>query len=326
MSVNNRLQFAVVREDPRAEIEIIKRHGSQRLLLTLGGGCTALALRGAFAQTEITLVDPNPAQFAHFEQKLLALSTLHGEQRAAAFNIGPAAAAQGLSECGNFESLFRGLRGFIHDFVMPYSAWVDVFERRDAHAALLDQAFCNPYWPVAFELFLADSLLNTMFGPDATQHAVKGSYPRYFQSLFESGLRRADANCNPFLHHVFLGHYREQTESWPQFLQYPDSTIDAASFIRFHGVFQDIGNLAQYDFVNFSNVLDWSAAPQVAALCDKLSTLRTGAVVMWRQLNNPSDIGSMLAGAFQFDRQFERELQKRERSLFYSSVHIGVRL
>ena len=38
---DNPVQFAVVREDPLIEIEILERHHCQQLLLSASGGCTA---------------------------------------------------------------------------------------------------------------------------------------------------------------------------------------------------------------------------------------------------------------------------------------------
>ena len=56
-----------------------------------------------------------------------------------------------------------------------------------------------------------------------------------------------------------------------------------------------------------------------------LSETSPGAVVMWRQLNNRRDLAAHLRPTFRFDATWERSLWEADRSLFYSSVHVGVR-
>ena len=72
------------------------------------------------------------------------------------------------------------------------------------------QWFASPYWPVAFELAFHHPLLDVMFTEAATQNAAPGSYPRYFQAIFEDGLTRPGAARNPFLQHILLGRYLSQ--------------------------------------------------------------------------------------------------------------------
>ncbi len=319
------LKFAVVREDPLVELAVLDRHRCRRLLLVASGGCTALLLRLAQPASAITLVDPNPAQFQHLDRKLEALHTLDGDARKRAFNIGTAD-PDGLSECGNFEALFRGLRGFIHDFVWPHDAWMDIFEGGRTVDGTIDQAFENPYWPVAFQLFFADALLNTMFGTDATQHAEPGSYPGYFLSLIERGLRCADAGDNPFLQHILLGQYLDRRACRPHFLRDPSVAVDGANFDRVAGRIDAVADIGEHDFVDLSNIFDWSAPDQVAQTCRWLaSALRPGAIILWRQLNNTRDVEASFGSSFAFDREFGRRLQADDRSLFYSSIHVGVR-
>ncbi len=325
ISARRALQFAVVREDPRVELEVLARFPCQQLLLVTSGGCTALALRAVYPQVGITLVDPNAEQFLHLDRKRRALSELSGDALKQAFNIGYSDST-GLSECGNFEALFRGLRRFLHDFVMPYEAWSRMFSDQDQASQILSKAFANPYWPVAFQLYFSDALLNTMFGVDATQHAAAGSYPGYFQALIEDGLRRDDAHRNPFLHHILLGHYRDHSECLPVFLQTATPSRGKGEFARVHGLLEDVANLGEHDFVDLSNILDWSSPATVARLCAQLAhALRPGAVLMWRQLNNCQDIEACFNGQFSFDAAFGRALQAKDQSLFYSSIHVGVR-
>jgi S-adenosylmethionine-diacylglycerol 3-amino-3-carboxypropyl transferase len=183
--------------------------------------------------------------------------------------------------------------------------------------------FDHPYWPVVFEMYLGDPLLEAMFGPDATQHAEPRSYPGYFRNVFECGLERDTAFDNPFLHHVFLGHYLDRPACLPGYLSMP-----AADYrFRFvEGYVDDEVDLGEYDFIGLSNILDWMVPTAVDTLLDKVAReLQPGSVIMWRQLNNKRDLAARLRQTLDFDDSWCRSLQERDRSLFYSSIHVGVR-
>ena len=331
------LKFAVVREDPRVEIGAFEALGVEptKLLLIASGGCTAFALQTALPRAEMTLVDPNPAQIEHVRRKR---ARLESGALLSDFNVGTDD-PDGLSECGEFEALFRTLRCFIHEFVAPYEDWRAFFDGGE----LPDLA--QKYWPVAFHLAFSDPFLNAMFGPDATQHAEPGSYPDYFRSVFESGLRRDVARDNPFLHHVLLGHYLERPAALPEFLveapQPPKggalrgrasraarAPVSESADDRFTYVQATIDqvDLGGYDFIGLSNVFDWMEADRVAEVMEKLRTeTRPGTVVLWRQLNNDRNLPAQLRGTFTFDDALGQRLQARDRSLFYSRIHVGLR-
>jgi len=330
---DNPVQFAVVREDPALEIEVLKSHSPQRILTIGSGGCTAFELQRAFPETDLTLVEPNPAQIELIQRKMKALHELAPGERHAAFNIAsgpwtPEGFASpdervGFSNSGNFESLFRGLRHFINDYILPHDTMRGLFEPdhgpslADAQTLLFD----HPYWPVGFQLFFSDPLLNTMFGPDATQHATPGSYPGYFQAIFERGLRAPLAVDNWFLHHVLLGYYLDRPGALPPFLAQP------APRYRFSFdpvLINDVKDLGSYDMVGLSNICDWMSSADVAALMETLAgSMKPGSLLIYRQLNNERDIEGLLGSSFEFDAAQNQRLFQQDRSLFYSSVHIG---
>ena len=196
---NNDVQFAVVREDPMVEAELVRLTKARNVLLIASGGCTALTLQALFPDLHITLVDFNPAQLERVRQKMRALRDIDVATRHRKFNIGTSDPS-GLNQNGNFESLFRGLREFIFSLVADAAEIRALFEEKDRLAEVSEILFSNKYWSVAFDLYFSDTLLHTMFGPDATQHAETGSYPRYFQTLFEKGLTSLNAFDNYFLH------------------------------------------------------------------------------------------------------------------------------
>ena len=94
---------------------------------------------------------------------------------------------QALSQGGNFEALFRGLRRILEEMVAAPPEWEAVLT--DASLSV-EPLIGHKYWAVAFDLFFHDAMLLAMFGPHAVQHAEPGSYPRYFQRVFEAGLQR----------------------------------------------------------------------------------------------------------------------------------------
>ena len=311
---NNALQFAVVREDPTIDLSIVSKCGAKQLLLIASGGCTALHLASCDSSLAITVLDPNPAQLAHVRRKVSALKQPLSE-RLRLFNINHDN-PDGLSECGNFESLFRGLRSFIYDFILGKEQ-VEQVLRGQAPVDLLTE---HTYWPVGFELFFAQKLLNTMFGPAATQYAPPGSYPAYFQAAFERGLQRDDRIQNGFLHHLLLGHYLKGSGSVPVFVQSPPLST---AFQYIEGQIDDAVDLSVYDFIGLSNICDWMSPDAVERLFQQINRQVTrGAVVVWRQLNNDRDLENLLDSRFHKLSALEKECLKKDRSLFYN--HIGV--
>jgi S-adenosylmethionine-diacylglycerol 3-amino-3-carboxypropyl transferase len=310
------LQFAAVREDPCIEERVLREGAHRRVLLVGSAGCTALYLHAVMPELEIELVDPNPAQLAHVALKQRAL----GSFAPARFNVGTAD-PQGLHECGNFERLFRLFRDALDRFVISAderrrrfedegSDWQDVVEHR--------------YWSAAFSTVFSDELLVAMFGPDAVQHARPHSYPSYFRQRIELGLRDPERNRNPWLHHVLLGHYREADGAWPPYLQKRVAILQP--FVTHGCALLEVDSFAPYDFVQLSNVMDWMAPDDCAALATRLSAeLAPGARILWRQLNNNRDLTGHFAPAFAFDTERDASLTADERSLFYNRVHCGVR-
>jgi S-adenosylmethionine-diacylglycerol 3-amino-3-carboxypropyl transferase len=257
------------------------------------GGCSALALAKAFPAVPITAFDMSPVQIAHAQAKL-ALALAGNEHALGVANDD----AAGHSQCGEFEGLFRVLRLFLQEFVAPAASFQTFFAASttpEARALLLSQWQGSPYFNAAFELAFADSLLLAMFGPAATQHAVKGSYPGYFRRAFVRGLGQRDAAENPFLTHVFLGRYTETAK--PDYL----------------------------GLASLSNIFDWSDDALVSHWAARLAALPSGATVLIRVLNNARDIRPMFAQHFAFDDARARELLAMDRSLFYERVLVGVR-
>src|SRR5688572_7855586 len=306
MPRRNDLQFAVVREDPVLESRLLRSMGGRRVFLIASGGCTALHLLSEFRDLDLTALDGNPAQIRHVHSKIAALSRRDGLDQ-----------WQDLSQCGNFESLFRGLRHFLEEMVAGPEEWEQLLGDSSLSAA---SVLAHKYWPVAFDLFFHDKMLLAMFGPQAIQHATPGSYPRYFQRVFEAGLQRNDRAANYFLHHILLGRYL--SHALPAFLENPPNSINIHLVER---TVDQAPDLSRYDLISLANLFDWMEPGQIEKVTRRLSEeAHPGAHVLVRQLNNDTALRPYFSG-FRFDTVLAKELLALDRSLFYNRLLIAVK-
>jgi S-adenosylmethionine-diacylglycerol 3-amino-3-carboxypropyl transferase len=244
--MTTRVKFAVVREDPELESELVRRTGARAALTVASGGCTALTLCKKHPGLAVTAFDLAPHQLEHVTAKLAAVERDDHEALAR------------LNQVGEFEGLFRQLKLFLEEL----------------------GGRGTKYWPVAFELFFSDALLHAMFGREATQHAEPGSYPRYFQRAFERGLDRPDAATNPFLQHVFEGRYREPPAYWglrsPRLELFLGSLETVPSLDRFQVYsLSNIFDWSKDDLVaRWAALLKASAAPGSAVIIRQLNNRR----------------------------------------------------
>ena len=314
------IKFAVVREDPLTEEKVIKKFGCKRLLMIASGGCSALSLQGRFPDAHFALFDTNPKQIELVQSKLKSLKNFNSKSYKD-FNIG-VDSTQGLNSCGEFESLFRSFRHFIYEFILPPKDMKKIFlEHKDTASSLLQKLTQHRYWGVAFDLFFSNSILVTMFGEDAVQHAPPHSYPGYFRGVLEAGLQDPDFQNNYFLHHILLGHYLQKQSSWPPYLLNPNIKGD---FSYINEPLLNI-NIESYDFIGLSNIFDWMNEATVKLHLEYIeANAQEGAVVVYRQLNNTKNYHLEKYGlAAHLD--LERNLIEKDRSLFYNRINIATK-
>jgi S-adenosylmethionine-diacylglycerol 3-amino-3-carboxypropyl transferase len=293
MLIKRPVQFAITREDPQIEAGLIELSSSNEVLLICSGGDTVLSLKEKFPKLQITAFDFNPHQIEHFRNKS------RGYQHE-------------LTQNGNFESLFRSWARFFQEFIFD-----------DPKALFLStktfpaEIFASTYWPVSFDLHFHDSFLRAMFGEAAIQHAPKGSYPRYFQRVFEKGLTRPDFRTNPFLQHIFLDEFLEI----PTYLKTPPDTSDVALLT---GGIDQIKNLSTFDLVQLSNIFDWSSESEIRTTCRRLADeMKTGSLLLLRQINNDSPLADFLGPKFEVDPILGEKFVEQDRSLFYSKIIVA---
>ena len=312
------VKFAIVREDPEVDLAIIEHASAKRVLFVASGGCTLPEIAHRLPEVEVVGFDFNPAQLERVRAKIGALE--RSDLRS--LNVEDADPA-GLNQCGAFEGLFRVLRQAIVEFVASEEA----LERFFAPGAPEDPEtprgwFASPYWPIAFELAFHHPLLDVMFTEAATQNAEPGSYPRYFQRVFEDGLTRPGAARNPFLQHILLGRYLEGDA--PGYVQ-AAGTRPAIALQQ--GSLLDIEGLDRFDVIHLSNIFDWSSDALVEEWCAALREhCKPGCHVILRQLNNTRDLRRFFGQEFTFEDELANELLARDRSLFYNRIEIARRL
>lgn len=317
---NNSVQFAVTREDPLVAIELVKQFSIKRLLMIASGGCCAFSLKSVFPELNIHLLDANAQQIYLVKSKITALKQQSNlSERFNINNDDP----KGLNACGNFESLFRGFRLFLHEFVTEHKEIQDFFNGRIAQHNYLSKLRLNTYWTVAFDMFFSDVLLNTMFGPEVTQHAEKNSYSAYFRKIFETAIIREDYMSNYFLHHVLLGCYLERYEALPQYLQ---SSPSNTNFKFIHNKLEQVNSFVGYDLIDLSNIFDWMADEIIDTICKKISQQsKIGTIVIFRQLNNQRELFGKFTHGFEYDRKLSNKLYALSRDLFYNKLSIYIK-
>ena len=92
-----------------------------------------------------------------------------------------------------------------------------------------------------------------------------------------------------------------------------------------HGALANVPDLERFDLVSLSNITDWMSRDDIAALARTLRDgLRKGARLLFRQLNNDTDLAALFSD-LRFDLAFGEQLLASDRSLFYSSIAVAER-
>lgn len=315
---SNPIQFAVVREDPQIEMDIVSKFQLKRATLIGSGGCTFFCLKAMNPEIEVTLIEPNPAQTKLIEEKIQALKFLEKKELYRKFGV-ESSDNNSLIECGNFESLFRQFRLFVQEFIVSENEIEYSFKENSPH--IWQEVFKHFYWQTAFDLFFSDSILVTMFSEAAIQHAPKNSYPSYFRAVLEEGLQRENAGKNYFLHHIFLGRYLADENALPYYLVDLPTNLELEVF---QGFAQDFKKFTGKQLVHFSNIFDWCNEKIVREIIASAENLEKGSVVVFRQLNNRKNYREFFGQNFRWAET--TEIVEKDRSLFYEKIEIGEKI
>jgi S-adenosylmethionine-diacylglycerol 3-amino-3-carboxypropyl transferase len=320
----DRLLYAVIREDPRLEGDLVNRIRARRVLTVASGGCVALSLASRFPQLHVTAFDRSRAQLDHVVEKAEAA----GRRELRRLNVEDAN-AEGLNQRGELERVFRVLRKFFEEFIAPHEELLAFFTRQPPLPvldAMVRRWTSSRYWAAAFHACFSEELLKTTMGPRLLRHAEAGSFPLYFQKAFERGLRRDAAPENPFLQHVFLGGYRRGCE--PHYVRAGARLGgEIGRRIRLvHGTLASVEDLESYDVVSLSNIFDGLDDDETAETCAILSQrMKKGAALLVRHMNTKRSLRTFLDSSMSFDTHLGRSYFLRDRSLFYGFIDVAFR-
>lgn len=320
----NRILYSTSREDSRLEIDLIERCQGQdaiRSVLMPGrGGCHAFDLRSHFPDLKIVIAEPQKDQVELIQHKAKVLSEKSEHEIHELFNVGNQNWS-GLTQCGNTESIFRSLRYYVNEFVADDSEWQSFFAG-EANRNFLIDLMSSHFWPLGYELFFHDFFLAPINDDEPDEFEEKPlPMPTYFRQRLEDGLKRDDALENFYLHHIFLGQYLAGSPHLPDYLNEIPRKSD------FHIVeksIRDMGSYGEMDLINLSNELDWVTPQQARVFLQQLAMqMKSGAWIVWRQLNNPANLAKEVSNQIEFDwDESARELE-RDRSLVYNKICIG---
>lgn len=339
------LAFAQVREDPQLDMELAGRlaPGSTVVMIASGGETAACLAR---LPLRLHLVDMNASQLAlsrlkwqlaggppgdamailgHTEipaaDRSRRLEAVLEEMGLAGDVFGPPemAARLGPDHCGRYEVAFAELRKclapFRHELAgMLHSPLPAGDFLSSPLAAAMDAAFS--------EIMRLENLV-CLFGEQATQNPRR-PFSGHFAARTGEIIRRLPPLSNPFLWQILAGRFHaDHPYDW---LLDPRPVIAEAHW--HHGRMDEVMNgfpPACVDLLHLSNILDWlSPAEATEVLHGAARVLKKGGRVIIRQLNSSLEIGSLDSG-FVWDGALGREMERRDRSYFYSGILVGER-
>lgn len=312
------LLYAVIREDPRVEGDLVRRVRAKRMLCVASGGCVALSVASRFPDVAVTAFDTNLAQLEHMAAKAAA-----AERRDLAVLNVENAASTGLNQCGELEKVFRLLRAFFEEFIAKHGELLSFFVRaKPLHDIdeMVRRWTTSKYWRAAFHASFSEVLLQTTLGGLPARWAMDGTHQAYFERAFARGFRRDGAPENPFLQHVFLGGYRK--ECAPHYIRHGGKlTVEPV-----HGSLLAVPDLERFDVVSLSNLPDNLEEAEVVQWADALKkSLKPGASILMRQMNSTRNLRPYFEPEFRFDHALGRSYWLRDRSLFYNRIEVGFR-
>lgn len=310
--------FAQVREDAAIDLEVLAACPTgARVALIASGGCTAAALAGSGRAASLLLVDANPAQLALTRVKLLLLEE-EPERRVALLGHVPLEAreerlnermdrlglepavvgplADGLDFCGRYEAVFERVAGLTSG------------PDGKTFAAACADAFALP-------------ALTALFGPAAVSRAAR-PFAEHFAARLHAAAARPGAAKNPYL--SLMVHARlppGEALPWMRLPRRPPS----AALEFFRGGMREALNARghDFDFIHLSNILDWLAPEERAALLEAARrALKPGGYVLIRRLNSDFKTADREYGIEWLNARAER-MNGNDRSAIYAGLHLG---
>jgi S-adenosylmethionine-diacylglycerol 3-amino-3-carboxypropyl transferase len=347
------IAFAQVREDARADLELLRHlpSGELRGMMIASGGCTAAALAASRRFSSLHLVDVNLAQLALCRLKLHLLQTATTRERMEVLGhaacapdfraaklaeamgalalsqdvLGPFpfVAERGPDQVGRYELLFAELRDQMRT---SEDEWIAICRDDNATkraARIGPGTTLGNALDVAFDRVMALPNLVHLFGSEATRNS-REPFSRHFARRTRNAIADLPTHDNPYLWQMLLGRFPDGTA-------YP--WLSAAAPQRMPRIVESVGTMdsaladcpGEFDFVHLSNILDWLSSEQAARTLQlSHQALRPGGYVIIRQLNSTLAIPA-IGPQLEWLPELANDLHARDRSFFYRLIHVGRR-
>ena len=352
-AVDDRLYFAQVREDPRAEIAALDPGPDDSLVVVGSGGCTALSLVAAGAG-QVMAVDVNRAQNHLVELKLASVAALPRDEALAFLGAIDAAARDRLDTYVRLRSLLTlsarwywdarlplvdaGVLGagvterFIRMLVGTMRILVHSRSRLDrmlacesieAQRALFDREWNTMRWRLFFSLLLNRRVFRRTYDAAFFAHLERPSFAEHFRRCAEHALTELPVRDNYFLHHMITGRYPAGVaDGVPPYLTTEGHAAVAERRERLtlvDGSMTDYLRIlpdASVTGFSLSNICEWLAPTEVDALFAEVVRVATpGATVCFRNFVGWTEVPARFRQIIREDRERGDELTRRDRSV-----------
>jgi S-adenosylmethionine-diacylglycerol 3-amino-3-carboxypropyl transferase len=316
-AVHDRLFFAQVREDPRAELDALRPAPSDEVVVVSSGGCTALSLLAAGAG-RVTAVDLNATQ-NHLVELKTAATALGG--RAAIAFLGalpssarhetyaslrggltpearrywddrPRAIETGVLRTGVSERFIGAVVSALLLAVHPRARVERLLACRtlEEQRTLFEREWSTTRWRALFALLCNRLVLRNTYPPQFFAHVENPSFALHFRRLAEHAITELPVSSNYFLHQMLEGRYPvEQPDGVPPYLSERGAAEVMSARDRLElvdgGMTTHLRSRPERSVHAFalSNICEWMTQPAVDALFrEVLRTAAPGARLVYR--------------------------------------------
>jgi S-adenosylmethionine-diacylglycerol 3-amino-3-carboxypropyl transferase len=353
-AVEDRLFFAQVREDPRAELAALCPGPDDEVVVVSSGGCTALSLLAAGAG-RVVAVDLNATQNHLVELKTAAAAlgardataflgaqpswrrratyaSLRGGLTPAArryWDERPRAIDTGVLGAGVSERFIAGVVGALLLAVHPRSRVDRLLACRTLaeQRALFEREWSTRRWRALFALLCNRLMLRTTYPSQFFAHVENPSFALHFRGLAERAITELPVSSNYFLHQMLAGRYPVGVpDGVPPYLSDRGAAVVASERGRLALV---DGSMTEYlrtrpsgsvSAFALSNICEWMTPPEVDALFrEVLRTAAPGARLVYRNFVGWTELPAWCERIVPDDTLGER-LSREDRSLMQRRV------
>jgi len=351
-SIDDRLFFAQVREDPALEIEALEPAAGRTLVVVGSGGCTALSLLAAGAG-RVVAVDLNRVQNLLIDLKATAVATLepgeavgflggapmddadrlaHYERLKPAlghaardwWDAHPNTVGKGVINAGVTERFIGAVMTTVKKAIHPPERVARLLACRtlDEQRAFFRSEWDTRRWRLLFTLLLNRAVFRKTYHPGFFEHVENPSFARHFRALAEHSLTEVPVSTNYFVHHMLTGSYPIGVPSGlPPYLEPAGAGAVASAIGRLTLV---DGGYTSYlrtrpdetvDGFALSNILEWFTPEQTDELfAEVVRTAVPGARFVFRNFVGWTEVPEQWRDVVVEDRAVGEALIKRDRS------------